>query len=35
MPQTGSRRGSVAVIRGLVDMNLESVTRLARPACAL
>jgi hypothetical protein len=35
IPQTGSRCGSVAVVRGLVDMNLESVTRLARPACAL
>ena len=35
MPQTGSRCGSVAVLRGLVDMNLESVTMFVRPACAL
>jgi hypothetical protein len=35
IPQTGSRCGSVAVLRGLVDMNLEPVTMLARPACVL
>jgi hypothetical protein len=34
IPQTGSRCGSVAVLRGLVDMNLEPVTMLAR-ACVL
>jgi hypothetical protein len=34
-PQTGSRCGSDAVLRGLVDMNLEAVTMLARPACVL
>jgi len=35
IPQTGSRRGSVAGLRGLVDMNLEPVTMLALPACAV
>ncbi len=36
IPQTGSRCGSVAVLEGLVDMNLEPVTMPARPAsCCL
>jgi hypothetical protein len=30
IPQTGSRFGSVAVLRGLVDMNLEPRCLLAR-----
>ena len=31
IPQTGSHCGSVAVLRGLVDMNLEPRCLLARP----
>jgi hypothetical protein len=35
IPQTGSCCGSVAVLLGLVDMNLRPVAMLDRPACAL